>query len=40
MCCFSICNKPMQLEEAILNVEKLIENLAEQIGNLLKLSFK
>jgi glycerate kinase len=36
---FSICNKPMELEEAILNVEKLIEDLAIQIGNLIRLKF-
>lgn len=37
---FSICNKPMDLEEAKLNAEYLVESLSIQIGNLLKLNFK
>ncbi|MFN8575320.1 MAG: glycerate kinase [Candidatus Sericytochromatia bacterium] len=36
---FPICNKPMSLEDSIINVEKLIENISIQIGNLIKLKF-
>jgi glycerate kinase len=37
---FSICNRPMGINEAMANAESLVENLSIQIGNLLKLSFK
>lgn len=36
---FSICNKPMSIEDSIINVEKLIENISIQIGHLIKLKF-